>query len=1254
VDQDQDMDEDSQEAVDGEHDDVEDVSGSDASQAEEEDEAEEEAEDYDSEEGQEEDGPDENGGAVEDEDDDDVAVISDTTEDDDEEELDEEEHDRDNHESYKVCEQIYDSDEESELSEVQEECDEDDLMDDVVISRRPDKDKVKLPRSQHSRVKELEAKFKRGKVVKRKRQYDWRVKLKKKSVTRLNKSEMRNDSEAHRDVNALSYMISNVASEPKSSKSSIDSSPPFIISQIESVSDEIISTNNSKSEAHLNEGKLEASNMQQINKIQDCIKRSSEEECHEVIKQDATRQNQQDILQQPPVSDENNKENIGNNEKKELNLSKVNGAPIADATPSHALRPAVSKDVVNVYESDEMEVMEISDELSGELSSIRENATVIETKAKDSIGDRIMENNACDIKLEVDDQEDKEDDNGRAIREKDTEIDGNNTQIDNKETLCPSSTPKEDQQLKQSDDLPKTNSPKLDADTNVIETPTKVERPKSPPAPATYTPTPQSEQIGKRSRSPPPETNQSSSEDIHPAKKLKTQIDSNFITHDQILNEYIERTSNNSLDDIQKHLGQLIVEIQTLNDMIKTKEMEWNNLLHLKKVKEEICLRLTRKKQVMEIMSTKIGQVSSGGGDTNLLASYMENLNNFTSDIGNSKLLSSAISAATGTLAVTTIAPVASTPLSVSKSLSAAATSSTPNNVTLATFSNHANVTANILNNLSNISAISVSGVQTQQQSLNAPCGNSIVQNILQNRANMKSSDLVKEKATTQRLHRILVSRNILPKPSTITAATATATNGDSSSNSIGLSLLKSSATVTATPLNATNNISHSSFSLGGSNLPINLTNSTNTGQKVTESEQQPILNNYLTATATIQRQLGEMLNGHHHFRTTQEQTGGINGAQPIGIGRQGVFKDVKSIIADYRQKHPEAVPRRGRRVKTSAGNQGDASTILGNVLKTESRGSTDLGALLARVDGNSRPSSNDSSHSLTNPLTANVAGGNVSFKDVLIQFAKLNEQSANGRSTNLKTPNASGHSNPSNPSFPEVTLHPVTTVHSSIEQGGSSLLHGILTKSNRQNATPPSALVPSSTTSTTNYNSSFSPTLARLLTAPERITSATHPLLPTYHQQTSTGGGINANTLNISKMVSGHNSEITITPVVSSQQVPTLLQQQLEQQQQQISLKRERIKLENLLNAKDDEADDSIDRLVIDEGGDSSVGAEDNLRIAPNAYGLEFNENEVPACQGCKKNEAQFVCAGCANQLYCSRECQVAAWDEHSEVCTG
>lgn len=40
---------------------------------------------------------------------------------------------------------------------------------------------------------------------------------------------------------------------------------------------------------------------------------------------------------------------------------------------------------------------------------------------------------------------------------------------------------------------------------------------------------------------------------------------------------------------------------------------------------------------------------------------------------------------------------------------------------------------------------------------------------------------------------------------------------------------------------------------------------------------------------------------------------------------------------------------------------------------------------------------------------------------------------------------------------------------------------------------------------------------------------------------------------------------------------------------------------------------------------------------------GQEFHENEVPECQGCKRKEAQFVCAGCGNQWYCSRECQVS-----------
>lgn len=39
--------------------------------------------------------------------------------------------------------------------------------------------------------------------------------------------------------------------------------------------------------------------------------------------------------------------------------------------------------------------------------------------------------------------------------------------------------------------------------------------------------------------------------------------------------------------------------------------------------------------------------------------------------------------------------------------------------------------------------------------------------------------------------------------------------------------------------------------------------------------------------------------------------------AQSQMVGRQGAIKDVRSIIEDYRQKHPESVPRRGRRMKT-------------------------------------------------------------------------------------------------------------------------------------------------------------------------------------------------------------------------------------------------------------------------------------------------------------------------------------------------
>ena len=34
--------------------------------------------------------------------------------------------------------------------------------------------------------------------------------------------------------------------------------------------------------------------------------------------------------------------------------------------------------------------------------------------------------------------------------------------------------------------------------------------------------------------------------------------------------------------------------------------------------------------------------------------------------------------------------------------------------------------------------------------------------------------------------------------------------------------------------------------------------------------------------------------------------------------------------------------------------------------------------------------------------------------------------------------------------------------------------------------------------------------------------------------------------------------------------------------------------------------------------------------------------EKVTPACQGCSKKKSEFVCAGCSNRWYCSRECQV------------
>lgn len=107
----------------------------------------------------------------------------------------------------------------------------------------------------------------------------------------------------------------------------------------------------------------------------------------------------------------------------------------------------------------------------------------------------------------------------------------------------------------------------------------------------------------KRSRSATPV------DDVQPTKRLKTELEQSFIGHNKRVQEYIDKTSNNSIDEINKHVEGLLSEVQELHAMAIAKEQEWNNILYLKNVKEEIVYRLTRRKAVMEISSTKVGEV---------------------------------------------------------------------------------------------------------------------------------------------------------------------------------------------------------------------------------------------------------------------------------------------------------------------------------------------------------------------------------------------------------------------------------------------------------------------------------------------------------------------------------------------------------------------------------------------------------------------------------------------------------------------
>ncbi|XP_063825966.1 uncharacterized protein LOC135075456 [Ostrinia nubilalis] len=171
----------------------------------------------------------------------------------------------------------------------------------------------------------------------------------------------------------------------------------------------------------------------------------------------------------------------------------------------------------------------------------------------------------------------------------------------------------------------------------------------------------------------------------------------------------------------------------------------------------------------------------------------------------------------------------------------------------------------------------------------------------------------------------------------------------------------------------------------------------------------------------------------------------------------------------------------------------------------------------------------------------------------------------------------------PPPPPYPEISLLPVTTTQESQTSQQNSLLHGILTKA------------PASQT--------YSPTLAKLLTSPER-----RQALSPFGQAKSCG-------------------EITITPVQPAP--PPAPDPQPE-------------KPEEVVQLQDDEESPGSSGSGGGSPAGSGSGSGSGRLVIDEQAAAQPSPDDAPLCQGCRRRDAQFVCAGCANQWYCSRDCQV------------
>lgn len=493
-------------------------------------------------------------------------------------------------------------------------------------------------------------------------------------------------------------------------------------------------------------------------------------------------------------------------------------------------------------------------------------------------------------------------------------------------------------------------------------------------------------------------------------KKIKL-ASRDYEEREQMVNEYVDSASRTGLEEIQKYIEKLQQEIHTLSALARAKEHEWNNIIRLKKVKEEMYLRLQRKRQVILLTMGNISktndtldwELSSDSRFGECSVSIDETPSN--RDPASLKATPTKMnSKEQNTVSQFSLQPPPTGGMSVLKS------------------------------NQNQLPLMMVPIVSSGPGGLPASLSTSSVpsQSTSQSASSIKVPDLGNRDKSGGRVH-----RPILPKPTTAVMVSS----GNSGSNSNG---------------------------------------------------QNPV----------------------------------------IGEGRQGPILDVRSIIADYRSRHPETVPRRGRRLKSSLSPTPNSQQLTDNLVSSTrvsggggifSMASLALGSgsqmrtglvgtasemgdisfllnavgeVTARQD-TSRPSSADSSRSGAPSHTTPEPGGNtnsggssggISFKDVLVQFAKLSQT----EQRHEPVPAATAASKP--PPYPEVTLHPVLAPHSPPHQSpSSSLLHGILTKSNN-------AAQQRGDNSISARPTTFSPTLARLLTAPERLPTVASTNATNFH----------------------------------------------------------------------------------------------------------------------------------------------------------